>query len=77
MASNDVRAANIDKSLPIVTKTVIIGEKCDSCGQKTQGEFKFTANAGAILADTRTFDCGNSKCNAKITSINTIRMPLK
>jgi hypothetical protein len=52
-----LRADNIDKNKPIVSKNVTITEKCNGCQQKSDLRLKVVANAGMFVRANITGIC--------------------
>jgi hypothetical protein len=77
MATYKFKVGNIDKTLPIVKKTIILKERCKKCEQNTVLKVEITANERQIVVAEFKGECGNKKCKATISYMTTVNMPRK
>lgn len=75
MATIKGRASNIDETKPIVTKTFIITDKCDHCGQAHRAKLEMTANEKKSVTGEFKGEC--LSCGRNMKFIFSIKMPRK
>lgn len=76
MATFRIKASNINKSLPVVKKTVFLSGQCNVCRQTSKAKVEFTANELEVAAYDQTFDCARRvPCKGKVNISGVITMP--